>query len=67
LPALLKAILAMVGNLMLAPIAVAVIIYFVNRPELGEFRANGRRNTLLAITLLFALGLVANGLRGLLG
>jgi Mn2+/Fe2+ NRAMP family transporter len=66
LPALLKAILAMVGNLVMAPIAVAVIIYFVNRPSLGEFRANGRRNALLFVTLIFALGLVANGLRGLL-
>ena len=43
LPALLKAILAMVGNLLLAPVAVAVIIYFVNRPRArrvpGERRA----------------------------
>lgn len=66
LPALLKAILAMVGNLLMAPIAVAVILYFVNRPELGEFRANGRRNALLALTLLFAIGLVVNGLLGLI-
>ena len=36
LPALLKAILAMVGNLVLAPVAVAVILYFVNRPALGR-------------------------------
>jgi manganese transport protein len=66
LPALLKAILAMVGNLLMAPVAVAVIIYFVNQPALGEFKANGRRNALLVITLLFAVGLVANGLLGLL-
>jgi manganese transport protein len=65
LPALLKAILAMVGNLMMAPIAVAVIIYFVNRPSLGEFRANVARNVLLAATLLFAIGLLINGLGGL--
>ena len=32
LPALLKAILAMVGNLLMAPLAVAIILYFVNRP-----------------------------------
>ena len=31
LPALLKAILAMVGNLLMAPVAVAVILYFVNQ------------------------------------
>ncbi len=48
LPALLKAIIAMVGNLLMAPIAVAVILYFVNRRELGEFRANAGRNLLLA-------------------
>ena len=64
LPALLKAILAMVGNLLMAPIAVAVILYFVNRRGLGEFRANAGRNALLGVTLLFALALVVNGLRG---
>ena len=35
LPALLKAILAMVGNLVLAPVAIAVILYFVNAPGDG--------------------------------
>ena len=63
LPALLKAILAMVGNLLMAPLAVAIILYFVNRPALGEFRANAGRNAVLVITFLFALGLVVNGLR----
>lgn len=63
LPALLKAILAMVGNLLMAPLAVAIILYFVNRPALGEFRANTGRNVVLVVTLLFALGLVLNGLR----
>lgn len=63
LPALLKAIAAMVGNLLMAPLAVAIIIYFVNRPALGEFRANAGRNAVLAVTFLFALGLVINGLR----
>jgi manganese transport protein len=62
LPALLKAILAMVGNLMLAPVAVAVIFYFVNRPAMGEFKASTGRNLVLAATFLFALGLVVNGL-----
>jgi Mn2+/Fe2+ NRAMP family transporter len=64
LPALMKAIAAMVGNLLMAPIAVAVIIYFVNQPRLGAYRANAVRNALLGVTLLFALALVANGLRG---
>jgi Mn2+/Fe2+ NRAMP family transporter len=63
LPALLKAILAMVGNLLMAPLAVAIIFYFVNRPALGEFKANAGRNAVLAVTFLFALGLVVNGLR----
>jgi manganese transport protein len=66
LPALLKAILAMVGNLLMAPIAVAVILYFVNRRSLGEFKANAGRNLLLGATLLFAIALVINGIRGLL-
>jgi Mn2+/Fe2+ NRAMP family transporter len=61
LPALLKAIIAMVGNLLLAPAAVAVIFYFVNRPSMGELRANAGRNALLALTLLFALGLALTG------
>ena len=58
LPALLKAILAMVGNLLMAPLAVAIIFYFVNRPAHGrvprqrrpQYRAGRRRS-------LFALGL----------
>ena len=63
LPALLKAILAMVGNLLMAPLAVAIILYFVNRPALGQFRANAGRNLVLVLTFLFALALVVNGLR----
>jgi manganese transport protein len=66
LPALLKAIIAMVGNLVLAPVALAVIIYFVNRPSLGEFRASPGRNVVLGATALFALALVINGIRGML-
>jgi len=63
LPALLKAILAMVGNLVMAPLAVLIILYYVNRPALGAFRANAGRNIVLGLTFLFALGLVINGLR----
>lgn len=66
LPALLKAIIAMVGNLVLAPVAVLVILYFVNRPALGEYRAGPGRNTVLVVTALFALALVANAVRGFL-
>jgi Mn2+/Fe2+ NRAMP family transporter len=65
LPALLKAILAMVGNLVLAPVAVGIIIYFINRRELGEWRANAGRNLVLAATGVFSLVLVANGVLGL--
>jgi len=65
LPALLKAILAMIGNLILAPVAVLVIMYFVNQRRLGEFKANTARNLLLAITAAFALVLVINGVWGL--
>ena len=64
LPALLKAILAMVGNLLLAPISVLVIMYFVNQPQLGSFRANTGRNVVLGITVLFSLALVVNGVLG---
>ena len=64
-PALLKAILAMIGNLILAPVAVLVIMYFVNQRRLGEFKANTARNLLLAITAAFALVLVINGVWGL--
>jgi hypothetical protein len=60
-PALLKAIVAMVGNLLLAPAAVAVIFYFVNRPAMGELRAGAGRNVLLAAALLFALTLALIG------
>lgn len=63
LPALLKAILAMVGNLLMAPLAVLLILYFVNRPALGALRANAGRNLVLVATFVFALGLVINGLR----
>src|SRR5574338_482557 len=61
LPALLKAILAMVGNLLLAPVAVAVILYFINARQMGEFRASAGRNVVLAITLAFALVLAVTG------
>lgn len=66
LPSLLKAILAMVGNLLLAPVAVAVILYFVNQPRLGEHRAGTGRNVVLVVTALFALVLLVNALIGLL-
>ena len=66
LPALLKSILAMVGNLLMAPVAVFVILYFVNRPSMGELKASTGRNVVLWITGLFALALVINGVRDFL-
>ena len=63
LPALLKSILAMVGNLIMAPVAVFIILYFVNQPSMGELKANTGRNIVLWITGLFALALVINGVR----
>ena len=65
LPALLKAILAMVGNLVLAPVSIAVILYFVTRPAMGEYRANAGRTAVLVITMLFATVLVINGIWGM--
>jgi hypothetical protein len=61
LPALLKAIVAMIGNLLLAPVAVAVICYFVNQRRMGELKANRGRNLVLGTTLVFALALAAAG------
>jgi Mn2+/Fe2+ NRAMP family transporter len=62
LPALLKAIIAMVGNLLLAPVAVAVIFYFVNQRRMGEYRAGTGRNIVLGVTLVFALVLAITGI-----
>ena len=66
LPALLKAILAMVGNLVLAPVAVLVILYFANRPAMAEFKAKPGRNFVLVVTAVFATVLVVNGVMGML-
>ena len=52
----------MTGNLLLAPLAIAIIFYFVNRSRMGEFKAGLGRNLVLAVTLLFALGLGLTGL-----
>ncbi len=56
LPALLKNILTMAGNLVLTPLAVGILIYFINRKKyVGEYTASVVRNIILVITLLFAL------------
>ena len=57
LPALLKAILAMVGNLLLAPIAVAVIVVLREpAPRCGEFKAGVGPQLRAGGHRLFALG-----------
>jgi len=56
LPALLKNILTMAGNLVLTPLAVGILIYFINRKKyVGEYTASVVRNIILVITLLFAM------------
>jgi Mn2+/Fe2+ NRAMP family transporter len=63
LPALIKAIFAMIGNLILAPLAVLIILYFINKKSyMGEFTAKTGRNIILGITLVFSLVVVVYGL-----
>jgi Mn2+/Fe2+ NRAMP family transporter len=62
LDALLQAILGMVGNLVMAPVVIAVIMYFMNKKKyVGEYTAGRGRNIVLAITFLFALVVVVRG------
>jgi hypothetical protein len=56
-----KAIIAMVGNLLLAPVAVVIIFYFINQRRMGEFKAGVGRNLVLLTTLVFALSLAITG------
>lgn len=56
LPALIKNILAMAGNLVLTPIAMLILIFFMNKTEyVKEHTASITRNIILVITMLFAL------------
>jgi Mn2+/Fe2+ NRAMP family transporter len=56
LPALIKSILTMAGNLVLTPLAVGILIYFINKKKyVGAHTAKPVRNLILVITLLFAL------------
>lgn len=62
LPSLLKAILAMVGNLVPTPISVGIIIYFINKKSLmGRFAAGIGRNVVLGITFVFSLYVLVYG------
>ena len=56
LPALIKNILAMAGNLVLTPVAMFILIYFMNKSKyVKEHTASITRNIILGLTLLFAL------------
>ena len=56
LPALIKNILAMAGNLVLTPIAMFILIFFMNQTKyVKEHTASITRNIILTITLVFAL------------
>jgi manganese transport protein len=58
LPSLVQAILAMAGNLLVAPLAVLIIFHFINRSRLGSSLA---RNVILGLTFAFSLFVVAWG------
>jgi hypothetical protein len=58
LPSLVQAILAMAGNLLVAPLAVLIIFYFINRSQLGSSLV---RNALLGLTFAFTLFVVVWG------
>ena len=59
LPALYKNILAMAGNLVLTPIALLIILFFINKSKyVGEFKASFGRNLVLILTLTFSLYVV---------
>jgi len=62
LEGLLQAILGMAGNLIMAPIALLVLLYFINKKQyMGKYTARPGRNIVLAITFLFSLYVVALG------
>ena len=62
LDALIQAILAMAGNLFMAPLAVLIIIYFVNKEKyMGKYTAGIGRNIILGITFIFSLYVVVRG------
>ena len=63
LDALIQAILAMAGNLFMAPLAVLIILYFVNKEKyMGKYTAGIGRNIVLGITFIFSLYVVIRGI-----
>ena len=62
LPGLIQAILAMAGNLVLTPVSLFVIMYFINQKKyMGKYTASIGRNIVLGITFLFSLYVVVYG------
>ncbi len=62
LDALIQAILAMAGNLVMAPLAVLIIMYFINSKKyMGKYTASAGRNIVLGITFVFSIYVVIRG------
>ncbi|MBX2810645.1 MAG: divalent metal cation transporter [Myxococcales bacterium] len=62
MPALIKAIIGMAGNLLMAPLALIIIMYFINNKRyVGEHTASPVRNLVLTATFLFSLYVVVRG------
>ncbi len=56
LPAIIKNILAMAGNLVLTPISMFILMFFMNQSKyVKDHTASWVRNLILGVTLLFAL------------
>lgn len=63
LDSLIQAILGMAGNLVMAPLVVIIIMYFMNSKKyMKEHTAGTGRNILLSITFLFSLVVVIRGI-----
>jgi Mn2+/Fe2+ NRAMP family transporter len=63
LDSLIQAILGMAGNLVMAPLVVIIIMYFMNNKKyMKEHTAGTGRNILLGITFLFSLVVVVRGI-----
>ncbi|MFC1552572.1 divalent metal cation transporter, partial [Candidatus Latescibacterota bacterium] len=63
LDALIQAILAMAGNLVMAPLAVLIIMYFINKEKyMGKHTASAGRNVVLGITFIFSIYVVIRGI-----
>ncbi|HUT63713.1 MAG TPA: divalent metal cation transporter [Anaerolineae bacterium] len=67
LPGLLQAILAMAGNLVLTPVSLFIIMFFINQKKyMGKYTANIGRNIVLGISFLFSLYVVVYGISNFL-